>query len=119
MKRDLNLMRLMLLEMESRNVSPMSCPQDFNLCEKSEEEIYEHGRLLGEAGWTECMSVNSFEKSYFLVSLNSSGHNALNIMRPDDRWEKIQPMLGLANMDLILDKLEQLARLETMKIGRN
>ena len=89
MKRDMDLIRLILLDVEGET--------DVDLSSYSEEEIGYHNWLLIDAGFVEGLDVKGYGDRYnnaIITSLNWEGHDFLDAARDSGIWNKAKENLG-------------------------
>jgi hypothetical protein len=87
MKRDMNLIRLLLLDLEAKGTDS---PEP-DLSGYAEEEIVYHSALLVEAGLADGAVIedsNGFPHSVTLLRPTWQGHDFLDAARHDDIWSK-------------------------------
>ena len=95
MKRNKELIRLILLELESRdNEGWVDLAAERTLTDQgfTEEEIWYNSLLLGEAGLAEYQVLHEIStpvEEVILGSLTMQGHNVLDHIRDDSIWKKL------------------------------
>ena len=90
MKRDMNLIRNILLEMENRSRREMGVEMIFE--GHSEESVMYHVELLREARLIVAVDVTEFDRGYNCyepVRLTWDGHEFLDAARSDTIWAKV------------------------------
>lgn len=92
MKRDMNLVREILLQIENSTnptIRNIRTPKG-----NSSDEVYYHLDLLNDAGLIEARFVKSFSgKSLRSVRLTWNGHEFLEAIRPDRVWKQVMERL--------------------------
>ena len=113
MKRDMNLIRKILLEIEKS--SDFSGYIDLEIKDYTDEEISYHILLLSEANLIVAMDMSTIAKlDYKPVRLTWSGHEFLEAAKDDTRWKKAVDTVinkgGGVVFDILKDVLISLAR---------
>lgn len=90
MKRDLDLARQLLLDIENRgtdcSVSVLRSAADFDRNETSDERIRYHLRLLIDAGLLK--EIDRTSSGIPCVRLTHEGHELLELARPESNWRE-------------------------------
>ena len=89
MKRDMNLIRTLLLVAEARPISTSFLPVE--LSDYTRDEIRYHAKLLGEAG---LVLQASGELGTVMGNLTWQGHEFLELVRNDEVWHQACHLLG-------------------------
>jgi len=108
MKRDINLIKEILLQMEKHN--DLLHAVEINISDKSQAEISYHIMLLHQAGLIKAEDVsgtNSF--SWIPISLTWQGHEFLDAVRNDTVWTKLKAKLSEQGGNIPLHLLKELA----------
>lgn len=105
MKRDMNLARLLLLEIESRN-EPNAEPVD--LSGYSEEQLAYHRYLIWHAGLTTGFDASTLEGSDACnESLSWTGHDFLDAARNETVWRKAMSGIQKAGVSATFELLKR------------
>ena len=107
MKRDMDLIRLILLSLEGDEKADEKAKEAYD-----GKTMAYHAQLLKEAGLIEAvvsMDSQNMPDGYLLTRMTWSGHDFLDAMKDDTIWEKakehvIQPVGGVA-FDVLLEWL--------------
>jgi len=92
MKRDLDLVRLILLEIE-KNSEPEGRSIRVKVPEHSDAEISYHIGLLAEAGLVEAQNFRGDDRiEWWPMKMTWAGHEFLDAARNDTIWEKMKEM---------------------------
>jgi hypothetical protein len=96
MKRDPDLIRKILLALESKeNMTDMLTPKEMNLGDWNEEEINYNLLLLLEAGYIIGYKHSADDQTMVLPTrLTWEGHEFLDAARDDTRWEKAKSAIS-------------------------
>jgi Hypothetical protein (DUF2513) len=106
MKRDMDLCRKILLELEKLSFEPGF--QYIEVEGYSEEDVSYHVYLLQDAGLINAQDMSSGGgSSWFPVSIRWQGHEFLNAARDNNRWEKAKGAMAKAG-GVVLPVLMQL-----------
>ncbi len=90
MKRDMDLARKILLELEA---APPGAPE-FHVDGCDAEQVSYHVMLLNEAGLIEAIDASGAESMEWLPTrLTWDGHEFLDAARDDDRWQKAKDLM--------------------------
>ena len=117
MKRDMNLIRKIMLQVEAR-----PSVNDWDLVEidgRAQEEISYHVWLLSEAGMVEALDhcglgPNGF--CYVPKYLTIQGHDFLDSIRDDSVWKKVKQALAVIGGSGSLEVVKAVAKAVTMKV---
>lgn len=104
MKRDMSLIRLILLEIEGEDPK-------LDLSSYTEEQQVYHGALLIEAGFVHGKAIcdSSAELvSTVITRLNWEGHEFLETARNETIWKKVSSQIAAAGVTVGLPALQQL-----------
>ena len=113
MKRDMDLVRRILLEVEKRSPEEMDRPLQFE--GHSDQEITYHVRILHEAGLITALDFSSSGgEQWQPVSLTWEGHDFLDASRDDSQWSKARAIIkekaGTVSFAVLKALLVSLAR---------
>jgi Hypothetical protein (DUF2513) len=90
MKRDMNLIRDLLLEIEAKH-DGSGRAVDVEAADRERAEVVEHLFMLDEAGFIEARDASSLSGREILVlRLTWHGHEFLNSIRDPDIWQKTE-----------------------------
>ena len=110
MKRDMDLVRCILVEMEKR---PYSLPRTVKLSVEgySDEEITYHTTLLIEAGF---IAGSALHGKWYPDRLTWMGHEFLDASRDENRWKKAKKIMmdkaGGVSFEVVKQLLIQLMK---------
>ena len=110
MKRDLDLIRKILLEIEkmpagSDPVQIHSVGGDY-----SSEEITHHLGLVHDVGFIDAEKIATYDGTTYLVHrMTWGGHDYLDSVRSDAVWSRVQRKLGKIGGTAALESVKQLA----------
>jgi hypothetical protein len=109
MKRDMDLIRRLLLELEEKDLGNGQWV-DFDVHDGEEIKVTEHLFLLSEAGFIEGNNLNTLSDRMFKARrLTWSGHDFVDSIRNDDTWRKTKDG-ALAAGGWTVDLLRDLAK---------
>jgi hypothetical protein len=113
MKRDMDLARRVLLELESAPFDGRDVKIDLEGV--AHNTLQYHLLLLSEAGLIEAIDASSNDgPEYFPIRLTWSGHEFLDAARNDSFWVKAKSLIatkaGGVSFDIMVDVLKTLAR---------
>ena len=92
MRRDLDLIRLILLELEAHQAPTR--PLQIQAEGYSPEQIAYHVKLLTEAGYVDAENLSAMGAlDWRPKSLTAAGHDALDAIRNDTVWHKVKAQL--------------------------
>ena len=95
MKRDMDLVRQILMEIEK--ASTFTQEIELRIPPYSAEEIYYHVQLLDEAGLIESVKfVDRARIEIYPLRLTWEGHEFLDAARDDTRWNKVKGAMAKA-----------------------
>jgi hypothetical protein len=103
MKRDMNLIRLLLFETEGEDPKP-------DLSTFSEDQRIYHSALLIEAGLIEGIirkGTNGFPNGTVRIRLTWAGHEFLDAARNDTIWHKAGERIKKSGVDVSLSVLKE------------
>lgn len=111
MKRDMDLIRQLLIEMESRSCGRQSVALEG----RTEEEVSYHVKLLAEAGLIEAANASTRAGlNWIPVSLTWDGHEFLDAARDDTRWNSakatVKEKAGAVTFEVLKQVLVSLVR---------
>ena len=115
MKRDMDLCRKILLEVESWKTT--LGPQQVEIDGYTEDEVGYHGKLLADAGLVEGQDVSGLGMAvhhFWPRCLTWQGHEFLDAARNDDRWEQAKQMMTDKASGFSLEVLQALL----IKLGK-
>jgi hypothetical protein len=119
MTRDMDLIRLILLELEQHQ----NPNRQVNIRAKgySPEQISYHVKLLAEANLIEASDVSGYGSFNWLpTSLTWSGHEFLDATRNESVWHKLKAQLKDRGMTLPFELVQQLAlKIAASYVGLN
>ncbi len=93
MKRDMDLVRRILLEVEKTQYP--GGPHELSIEGYAKEEVTYHIELLKEAGLLLAMSTKSFGGvQHYPIRLTWEGHEFLDAARDDIRWSRTKEVMG-------------------------
>lgn len=106
MKRDFDLIRDILLQIESSNSTNLTIDNFINLASKN--VLAYHIHLIYEAGFIKAYDITCIGNDYPMYQiqwLTNSGHDYLDAIRSDDIWKDTKSNLlkigGSASLDVI------------------
>lgn len=116
MKRDMDLIREILIKLEALPPHDELASDEIN-CDKTEEEITEHMLLIEEAGLAEGLVTNFSDfKIISLQRLTNSGHDYLDMIRRDTIWNKIKETAREKGIELTIDGVKAIGSLVLTQI---
>ena len=105
MKRDFELVRKLLLEFEGEGIDPGTY---------TEQQILYHKALLLEAGFAEGPKPHYSSGEFFEIpdkviirKLTWEGHDFIDAIRDEDRWQKVKDWIKDAGKILTLETLKE------------
>ncbi len=102
MKRNMELIRLLLLDVEGE--------EEVDLSEHDEEQLVFHRELIIEAGLAEGYIMRTFGGNTVEIErLTWNGHDFLDAARDSSRWRKAVKATGPATLEVIKSVLSSLA----------
>lgn len=118
MKRDMDLIRELLLEIEEKHDgSGYQVNLDYtNYPKKTEDEILYHLVLLNEVGFIEC--ANDFRQNGIIRNLHWAGHDFLDSIRDDKIWAQTKEGASSAGgftVDILRDLAKGLIKTQIKK----
>lgn len=120
MKRDLDLMRLILMACEEHPHG--FAPRDLALPGYTKEQIGYHIHLLGQAGLMRVSDVSSFgdaSPQALAIALTNAGHDFLDATRDPTRWQRVRSVvatLGGWTLDVVRDVAVQLLKEQATRL---
>lgn len=108
MKRDMNLIRQMLLLMEAES---SSFAPDFKIKGYTDEQIGYHAYLIMEAGLADGMNTTGFGSPSHEASLSRltwAGHEFIDAARDEKRWKQVMGQVAERAGSVTIDVLKQL-----------
>ncbi len=106
MKRDMDLIRKMLLEIEEIPAGEVYETDD-SVIPTEPEVLCEHFELLADAGFLK-NPQSEMSGSGFCLGLSWDGHDLLDSIRPQQRWDMIRSKTGEALNSLTFGLLKEL-----------
>jgi hypothetical protein len=107
-KRDLELIRLVLLDIEANNDPTRTIA--ISMDGYTHEEVQYHIKLLKEAGYIVAQDRSTFtQMDYRPKSLTWAGHEFLDAARNDTVWRQVKVKLKEMGVDAPLSVVQQLA----------
>lgn len=112
-KRDMDLVRLILLEVERRTRDEQYAPMKFE--GHTAEEIAYNVKLLSEAGLVHALDATTAKELCWIpISLTWQGHEFLDAARENTRWNRAKKLIvekaGTVSFDVLKDVLAALAK---------
>ena len=107
MKRDMDLVRKILLEIEEKYVSTAIC--NLKIEGYDMDTVAYHCKILYEAGLISSYKVNSANNNIYrfdVGSLTWDGHDYLDKIRDDSLWAKTKDTIVQKGLPLILDTIK-------------
>ena len=104
MKRDMDLARKILLEVEDKDDFSSWLVPDIE--EYTKLEIYYHIKLLIQAGLAEGKDLSSDSDEWVVETLTSAGHDFLDASRNDTIWNKAKDSIKSKGLSLTFDLLK-------------
>jgi len=104
MKRNMELIRKILITIEESDVTQGWVPLDFE--EYPDDEVSYHVKILFERGIidaTNCSSMNSF--SWKAKCITWDGHDFIEAIRDDGRWEEVKDWIKSAGKNLTIETI--------------
>jgi hypothetical protein len=109
MKRDMDLIRAILLDLEASEETTGRVPMELDLEGHSEAEIMYHVVLMGEAGLVETWDNSTMGEQVVLPTrLTWSGHEFLDAAREESRWAKAKKFAMEKTGGLSFDVMKQI-----------
>jgi len=105
MKRDMDLVRQILLETEKIPFLASGQVYEPEIEGYSHEEISYHVKLLQEAGYVQAMGGDAY---WVIQSLTWEGHEFLEASKDDTRWNKAKSIMKDKGGGMVFDVLKQL-----------
>src|SRR5262249_54163060 len=103
MKRDMDLIRQILLAVEDRQETEI--PFFVEVAGYSDEQMSYHIRILGEAGLLKAVELGRWEAQ----SLTWAGHDWIDATRNDSTWHKVKATARDRGVSLTFELTKQLA----------
>ena len=91
MKRDMDLVRKILFQLEERSDEQQSDPMSFAGC--STEDIHYHIKIMYQAGLIEVIGGATDLYSWVPLGLTWAGHDFLDAAREQTRWDKAKHLV--------------------------
>ena len=105
MKRDMELVRRILLQLEER--LEFDEPHVPNVDGYSDNEIYYHLKLMSEAGLIDAKNWSDDSGPYWVTtSMTAAGHDFIDAARSDTLWQKAQSIVTKSGGALTLEALK-------------
>lgn len=109
MRRDLDLIRLIMLEIEKAPIGERTIPEIEGY---SASAIAYHTKLLKQAGLIEAFSTPADDhQDWIPTSITWDGHEFLDLARDDPKWKKAKQIIqtaGSFSFPIVLDILKNL-----------
>lgn len=92
MRRDMDLIRLIMLKLESWEKSPSAIfvvqdiEADFAIEGYSRDEIVYHYKLIADKGWIDTAGAMNHYRNFTFRSLTSDGHDFVDSVRDEKIW---------------------------------
>ncbi len=107
MKRDMNLAREILMELERRTFAEEY--SELVIEGRNSEDMMYHIKLLNEAGLIHAQDMSASSDMYFLPgSLTWDGHEFLELARNETRWNKAKDIMTNQVGGFVFDILKSL-----------
>jgi hypothetical protein len=121
MKRDMDLVRKIILDSEGRSEDEMQHGNP-EIDGYSEEVIGHHVFLMWQAGLLDAVECTAGESSRQALILNMTwkGHDFADASRSSAAWDhakKIMSKVGAGGIDMMIDVLKHIAREQLQKLG--
>ena len=117
MKRDMDLIRAILLKAESwQSLQPCK----IEIPEHSREELFFHAKLAKEAGFIEAAFMNPCD--FVVLRLTWDGHEFIDLARQDTNWNEAKETAGKAgafSLETLKAILVKLAEVSTEAVMRH
>jgi len=107
MKRDMNLIRGLLLAAENGDLDEFAKGRD-------QDEVVYHCRLLSEAGFIEGRPTAG--NGFLFLKITWDGHDFLDSIRADNIWRETQEKLEKVGGSVALDTVKAVAAAVTVKL---
>ena len=105
MKRDMDLIRAILLEVEGHSLSDRYKP--IEVPGHSQEEVSYHIKLLCVAGLVEAMDCSTAaDFNWVATSLTWDGHVFLDAARNETRWNNAKQLIKKRGVEVTIDTLK-------------
>ena len=115
MKRDMNLVRDLMLYIEERDTTSFDSAVPSPIVHFTPTQVVEHVRLLIDAGLATGMDVSSFANPAWLdVKLTWQGHDFLELARPETRWKKALATVAQQGAALTIEVLTRVLQQSMM-----
>lgn len=89
MKRDMDLVRALLLYMEERDSTDFSMRNPSPIEHYTPQQVAEHIRLMVQSGLVTGIDASTFDGQAWLnLRLSWAGHDFIELARPEARWKK-------------------------------
>ncbi|MCD8510125.1 MAG: DUF2513 domain-containing protein [Bacillus sp. (in: Bacteria)] len=109
MKRDMELVRKILIAIEDSNKDPHDT-LELSLDEYEDLFVYYHIKLLYEAGLIDAMDASSMDGTeWYAKSLTWDGHEFLDSIRNDNVWNEVRKHVKEKGGSIPLEVLKALA----------
>jgi len=116
MKRDMDLVRTILLKVEDEGTTPIDWIEDFSIEGRSDEEVYYHVWLLHQAGFIDALDGSTMEGFQHLPRcLTWRGAEFLDSIRDPEVWRKTKAgaaIAGGAGIELLWDLAKAYGKLK-------
>ena len=112
MKRDLDLVRDILLKSETYNDNPPMYPESFSDLNSNQDVINYHLLLLHQAGFIDAYDVSTLGrryKQYAVQNLTFAGCDYLDSVRDKDIWDTVKSKLQSVGSSATIEVVKALA----------
>lgn len=122
MKRDMDLIRDLLLKVENASEPQSSGSLSDGQSEADKDIATKHIRLLQDAGYINCISTNPISGRWRCqnIELTWEGHEFLDTLRDKDRWEKtkgVAAKAGGVGIKAMVEIGKSIAKGELQRLG--
>lgn len=112
MPRDLDLLRLILLKMESDSEARKFFSSSFATEKYDEKTVSAHLKMLLDAGYIEASKVSRIGQphdDYIVKSITMAGHDYLDTVRDDTVWDKTKKKVKETGLSVSLEMIKSVA----------
>lgn len=111
MKRDWDLVRQVLLEVEALQAGKAKY-KTYTLKGEGDDELAAHAVLLWKSGFIEGTHASGMSiEGVMAQDLTWNGHELLNTMKTDKVWLKVKDMASEKGLELTLDSVKSLGKM--------
>lgn len=107
MKRDMELIREILVAVEADAHRDGHAIVNFDLPGRNQDELRYHAKLLRDAGWIRAEFF--FGGEFVILDLTNQGHDFLDAVRNETVWKRLKKKLGTEGETLPLEVIKLLA----------